>query len=86
MGLWEPALRDAFVEWCSRDLTRVMDVLTLGDGADVPELAIAAALIAGTRSDPGAFVPVAVGFVGGGRRSRMPGTRAIARGCCCRSS
>ena len=78
MGLWEPALRDAFVEWCSRDLTRVMDVLTLGDGADVPELAIAAALIAGTRSDPGAFVPVAVGFVGGGRRSRMPGTRAIA--------
>ena len=77
-GLWEPALWGAFMEWCSRDLARVSDVLALGDGADVPEPAIAAALVAGTRSDSDAFVPVAIGLVGGGRRSRVPGTRAIA--------
>jgi hypothetical protein len=77
-GLWEPALREAFIDWCSRDLSRVKDVLALGDGADVPEIAIAAAVIAGARFDPGTFVPVALGFIDGGRRSRMPSTRAIA--------
>ena len=77
VGLWNPALTEAFLEWCARDATRIDGVLALEGDDSVPLFALAGALIAGMRSNPSTYIATAVAYVRDDRL-RMPGTRGMA--------
>ena len=76
-GLWEVTFHEAFLDWCSRDGKRVDEVLALEPLPEIPDFCFAAALIAGLRTTPTAYLDVAIAYAQGARRSRMPGIRAI---------
>ena len=78
VGIWDPALSDAFVEWCARKADRIDGVLDLHGDVGIPMFALAGALIAGMRSNPSAYIATAIAYVRSSGRLRMPGTRGMA--------
>lgn len=77
-GVWEPVFHNTFLDWCTRDVQRIDEVLALEPAPEIPDFCFAAALIAGLRLDPAAYLDTAVSYAQGKRRSRMPGIRGIA--------
>ena len=76
-GTWEHILQESFLEWCSRALGRIDAVLALGGDHGIPDFCFAAALVAGMRMAPTAYVAIAADYVLGAGSSRMPGIRAM---------
>jgi hypothetical protein len=75
--LWEPIFHEVFLDWCMRNRHRIDEVLALEPLPEIPDFCFAAALIAGLRTAPTAYLGVAIAYAQGNRRSRMPGISAI---------
>jgi hypothetical protein len=73
-----PFAQEGFLGWCMRDRRRIDEILALEPISETLDFSLIAAVIAGVRIDPTAYLDVAIAYARGSHRSRTPGIQAIA--------
>lgn len=74
---WGATLPHLFIDWCLRDQKRIDEVLTPNPKREIPNFALTGALIAGLRTNPRAYLDLALAYTRDAGCTRQAGIRAL---------